>query len=105
MAKLFARNTEESISPVNLDQLREEVDAIEANRKHEPRPEDYAPRQVRERPSFTTLQTIAAAVTKLSWKEAEEMGAAINAKLKNGDSITGLTAAIQSWAHDWENFK
>jgi hypothetical protein len=48
-----------------------------------------------------SLQSIAIACTKLTWKEAEKMGAAIQVKMKEGGQ---LTSAIQSWAEEWEKF-
>jgi hypothetical protein len=51
---------------------------------------------------FTTMQVIAHAITKLTWKEAESLGAGIQAKVKDG---VPLAAAIQAWAEDWEKFE
>lgn len=45
----------------------------------------------------TALSGIAATITKLTWKEAEAMGAGIAAKMTDG---TSLTAAIQTWADE-----
>ena len=55
----------------------------------------------------TATQLIAQSITQLTWREAEAMGAAISTKLKSGDtnaSVSNLTAAIQSWAAEWETF-
>lgn len=50
----------------------------------------------------TAVQIIAYGISRLTWKEAEKMGAAIQIKMQDG--IT-LTAAIQAWAEEWESFK
>jgi hypothetical protein len=49
----------------------------------------------------TTLQVIGHAITRLTWKDAEGMGAGIQVKMKEGGS---LAAAIQAWAEEWEKF-
>jgi hypothetical protein len=62
----------------------------------------YAPPAVREREDHTAVQIIAHAITRLTWKEAEKMGVAIQDKVKDGGP---LTAAIQAWAAEWEDFQ
>ena len=75
--------------PVDLDQLSK--DLIEPGR----------PVRV-DRPKFTPTQVIGHAITMLTWREAEIMGAAIQALIKDG---TSLTAAIVQWAEKWEELK
>lgn len=64
---------------------------------------------------FTPLQAIAWAITRLTWREAEIMGAAIQAKLtgdRKGDPLGStplsqspqMASAIASWAEGWEKF-
>lgn len=52
--------------------------------------------------AHTAVQIIAHGITQLRWKEAEAMGTAVAAKVKDGSS---MTAAIQAWAEEWESFK
>jgi hypothetical protein len=50
----------------------------------------------------TALQVIGHAITRLTWKDAEKMGAGIQAQMKEDKS---LAAAIQAWAEGWEKFE
>ena len=61
-----------------------------------PPPIDYTPKK-----THTALQIIAHGITQLRWRDAEGMGEAVKAKMKDGNS---LTAAIQAWAEEWESF-
>jgi hypothetical protein len=88
---LFSREQPQH-TPVDLDRLRDEI-----QRNTELPQMEYAQREVRE---YTRLQVIGHAITTLTWSEAEKMGQAI--KSKDGES---LTAAIQTWAKDWESFE
>ena len=82
----------------------------------QPHAVDYASQQIREDidrltqidadevnapATYTRLQTIAQWITCLTWREAELMGAAVEAKRKDGGS---LTAALFEWAEGWETF-
>jgi hypothetical protein len=87
------------VHPVNLDHLEEEI-------RRTPVPEtDYTPLPRRELApvlDHTALQIIAHGITRLTWKDAENMGTSIQTKLKDGAS---LTSAIQAWAEGWESFQ
>jgi len=86
-----------------LQQIEDEVNASE--REHRPMKTVTTLPAVREQPTKTTaLQTIARDVTRLTWREAEQMSRGIIAKLKDKDPA-GLTAALQDWAWEWEVFK
>jgi hypothetical protein len=78
---------------VDLDKIRDELNAAAPMPTREPRERDYAP-----------LQLIAHAITKLTWREAVTMGKAIAAKGTDGNNSGDLTAALIAWAEDWENF-
>jgi hypothetical protein len=52
--------------------------------------------------SHSAIQIIAHAITRLSWRDAESMGKAIQDKQKDGISTT---EAIQVWAEEWESFE
>jgi hypothetical protein len=52
---------------------------------------------------YSTLQAIAYSITRLTWREAESMGASIADKMKKDGE--NLTAAIQAWAEEWEKFE
>lgn len=79
--------------PFNFEQMERELEAAVPT----------APRE-RKLPDAThnAVQIIAHGITCLTWKEAEGMGNAIQSKMKEGSS---LTAAIQSWAEEWESFR
>jgi len=85
-------------SPVDLDRLADEI-------RHTTKPPAiaYAPPEVRQtqKPSYTPLQVIGHAITRLTWMDAEAMGDAVKDQQKEG--IT-LTAAIQNWAAKWEQW-
>jgi hypothetical protein len=90
-------------NPVDLDRLEQD---LTDNGKYPERA--YAPKSAPPKTpaAYTPIQAIAHAITMLTWKEAEEMGAAIQGKIKDGSSttLTGLTSAIQAWAGEWEAF-
>jgi len=69
-----------------------------------PPPLDYTP----SKKAHTALQIIAHGITQLRWKDAEDMGRIIEAKLKIIDgkisADSSITAAIQAWAEEWESF-
>jgi hypothetical protein len=83
---------------VDLQRLRESID----------KPSTFVPKALPGSPAksgesqYTALQLIGHAATRLTWRDAEKMGQAIQAKMKDGGS---LTAAIQAWAEDWEKFE
>jgi len=80
--------------PVDLDKLREELDAqhpVNVPPAREPR--EYAP-----------LQVIGHAITRLTYNDAVKMGEAIQAILaKDTGTPQNVTAAIQAWAADWDS--
>ena len=93
---------------MNLNPLRKPVavdlDELEA-RIHEAQESSPTPYAPRERPAHTPLQVIGHAITRLTWKDAESMGKAIEALLaKETGSPQNVTGAIQAWAQDWEKF-
>ena len=82
-----------------LDELEEEIGrTVGTVRATDPPPSfkmDSPPRQV------SSLQSIGRQVTQLTWKQAEWMGTQVQAKIKDGVSVT---SAIQAWAEEWEKF-
>ena len=88
--------------PVDLDRLANEIEdaSAEIHRTATPPPPSYSAEE-EPRHQHSALQLIAHAATRLTWREAESMGTSIQSKFKEGVS---LTAAIQSWAEDWEKF-
>ena len=54
---------------------------------------------------LSPVQVIARDITKLTWREAEAMGRAIQEKAKGGGEGSLLTQAIQDWAWAWQTFK
>ena len=95
-------------SPVDLDKLREDILTTRPEQNTHPSPQQlaydsYAPRPTGEpqEKTYTPLQVIGHAITRLTYKDAVNMGEAIQALLKEGE----LTAAIQEWAADWDKFQ
>ena len=87
----------ESMRPVvDLNKLSQEVDQqLPARIPPSQRLETYKPK--RNGMTSGALHEIAANITKLTWTEAERMGAGVEAKREESGS---LTAAIQAWATD-----
>lgn len=92
-------NSEETMNklpPLDFDQmerdLQNDLKAVTVRRTEKRTPDHDA----------TAVQIIAHGITCLTWKDSEAMGNAIQAKMKDGAS---LTAAIQAWAEEWETFK
>jgi hypothetical protein len=81
---------------VDFERLEDE---LEAHRTQLPQPGYETPRFGADQ--HTTLQVIGHAITRLTWKDAERMGAGIQAEMKEDKS---LAAAIQAWAEEWEKF-
>lgn len=83
---------------VDLDQLERDVRATVRREHPEAMPREVA--QYANRPSERMpLEIIAQAITRLTWTEAEAMGAAIHAKLGTGEDVAPhITKAIQAWA-------
>lgn len=70
----------------------------------------YAPAHVRENrgKNRTRTQTIGEFIVALPYREAMTMGKGIQAKLTKAEgqpTVEELTAAIQSWAWEWETFE
>lgn len=87
-------------SPVDLDQLRAAIE-------DEPGLAQYAPKRsvgVTDPVERMPLEIIAQAITRLTWADAEAMGAAITAGLGNEQDFAkrSVTAAIQAWAKDFQ---
>jgi hypothetical protein len=93
----------------HLKQVEDEIAEHLRTKYSPPMPLDLneAPAEVRRfaqkylRDADTPLQLIAAAITGLTWRDAETMGAGIQAKIKPDGTLTGLTTAIQEWAETY----
>lgn len=86
-------NNRTPLHPIDFDQMERDLNEYNKQNQAQPQP------QIR---AETATQIIAQGIVHLTWKEAEVMGEAIQAKVKDGVS---LTSAIQAWAAEWETFK
>jgi hypothetical protein len=102
-------------NPLAREPFRVDVDSLEREIHNTPLPstprlEDYVPPHQTPiptlppavKPQRSPLQVIAYGLTKLTWREAEVMGDAVKALMKED---TSLTAAIIAWAEKWETFE
>jgi len=78
--------------PVDLDQFQDRLD----------HPDRYAPPEKRAERQYTPTQLIAHGITKMTWREVENMAKAIQDKSK--DNVP-LAAAIVAWAEGWEELQ
>ena len=108
--QLFAKHQP---SLVDIDKLEQEIhgrpldpEVDEYVRQHDPGIQAYIPPKHQDKRVYTALQYIAYEITQLTWTDAVRMGEAISTLfVKQEETTKNLTAAIQEWAKDWEDYK